>query len=181
VTRALVVLLGTLAVAGGCAAHDDPDIDAAAAYEGSPIYWLTEEFEGHELEHIGGLEEDATAIVLVYGTCDHGGSLNGGCAPPLQLQIFPLCHHLDVVTRNPIWRTREVRGGPVGHIDGAPVLFTRTKQVKVYRGQGSDRGMPMRALDLLHSLNDVEPFIPALGPIPPPAEGVLDGEVACSE
>ncbi len=73
-----------------------------------------------------------------------------------------------------------VRGAPVGHIDGAPVLFARTKQVKVYRGQGSDPGMPLRALEVLHSLNEFEPFIPSLGPIPPPADGVLEGEVPCT-
>jgi hypothetical protein len=139
---------------------------------------LTEEFEGHELVRLDGYA-DGGAYALDYGTCDPGVGLEARCSSPLQLQIFPLCYQLDAVTRNPIWRTREVRGAPVGHIDGAPVLFTRTKQVKVYRGQGSDPGMPMRALELLHSLNDVEPFIPALGPIPPPPLGVLEGDVRC--
>ena len=59
------------------------------------------------------------------------------------------------------------------------MLFTRTQQVKVYRGQGSDRGMPIRALEILHSLNDVEPFIAAHAPIPPPPSGVLEGDVPC--
>jgi hypothetical protein len=161
---------------------DEVDIDAAAAYEGSPIYWLTEEFEGHELEEIRGLDDDATPIELVYGTCEvDGGFESRGCFPPLRLQIFPLCHELDVATRNPIWQERDVRGAPVGYLDPGPVLFTRTKQVRVYRGEGTDRGTPMRALELLHSLNDVEPFIAALGPIPPPPEGVLEGDVPCTD
>jgi hypothetical protein len=175
--RALALVLVALAVSacGG----GEVDIDAAAEYEDSPIYWLTEEFEGHELTHIGGLDDEATAILLVYGTCEPVGS-DEGCPPPLQLQIFPLCYHLDVATQNTIWRTREVRGAPVGTLDSAPVLFTRTTQVKVYRGQGSTPGMEMRALELLHSLNDVEPFIAALGPIPPPPDGVLEGDVPCT-
>jgi hypothetical protein len=180
VTRALAVLLGAVAVGARCAGGDEVDIDAAAAFQRFPIYWLTEEFEGHELTHISELGETNPGATLVYGTCDRGSGLNGGSAPPLQIQQMPLCSHLDAATRNPIWRTREVRGAPVGSLDDAPLLFTQTRQVKVYLGQGSSRGMALRALELLHSLNDVEPFIPALGPIPPPPQGVLEGDVPCT-
>lgn len=179
--RALAVLVGALALAAGCAGGGGVDIDGAAEFDRFPIYWLTEEFEGHELTHISELGETNPGVTLVYGTCDRGSGLNGGCAPTLQLQEMPLCFHLDTATSNPIWRTREIRGAPVGSQDGALVLFTRTRQIKVYRGQGSNRGMPMRALEILHSLNEVEPFIPALAPIPPPPEGVLEGDVPCTE
>jgi hypothetical protein len=178
VRRTLSILVALLAAAAvGCAGGDDPDIDAAAEFDRFPIYWLTEEFEGHELTYISELGESSPGVTLVYGTCETSG--DGGCAPPLQLQSFPLCFQLDEIARNPVWRTRTVRGAPVGSHDGAAVLFTRTRYVKVYRGQGSDRRMPMRALELVHSLNDVEPFIAALGPIPPPPAGVLGGERLC--
>jgi hypothetical protein len=176
--RALAAAL-VLLVAVGCA-HEDPDVDAAAEFERFPIYWLGESFEGHELEHISELGETNPGVTIVYGTCDHSG-FNGGCAPTLQLQEMPLCFHLDTATRNPIWRTREIRGAPVGSQDGALVLFTRTRQIKVYRGEGSNRGMPMRALETLRSLNDVEPVLAAGGPFPPPAPGVLEGDVPCSD
>jgi hypothetical protein len=175
--RVVALALAALAV-GGCAGRDEPDVDGAAAFDRFPIYWLTAEFEGHELTYISELNEAVPGVTLVYGTCEPSGS-DGGCAPPLQLQLMPLCNHLDDVAGNPIWCRREVRGAPVGSIDSAPVLFTRTMQVKVYRGKGSDPGTPLRALDALHSLNDVEPFIPAGGPIPPPPDGVLEGEVNC--
>jgi hypothetical protein len=175
----LVLGLALLALAGGCGGSDQPDVDAAAEFDRFPIYWLTEEFEGHELVRLDGYA-DGGVYALDYRTCDPP-AFDGGCASPLQLQIFPLCYQLAEVTRNPIWRRRTVRGAPVGHIDGAPVLFTRTMQVKVYRGQGSDRDMPMRALEILHSLNDAEPFIPALGSIPPPPDGVLEGDVPCTD
>jgi hypothetical protein len=51
------------------------------------------------------------------------------------------------------WKRREVRGAPVGTIDDAPVLFTDRVQVEVYRGQGSDPGLPLRALRALRSVN----------------------------
>lgn len=176
--RMLAGLVALLAV-GGCASGDEPDVDAAAEFDRFPIYWLTEEFEGHELTYLSELGGTSPGVTIVYGTCDPGYGDDARCAPPPQLQEVPLCSHLDEVARNPIWRTRTVRGAPVGSHDGAPVLFTRTRQVKVYRGEGSDAGMPKRALELLHSLNDAEPFIPALGPIPPPPDGVLEGEVNC--
>ena len=114
---------------------------------------------------------------LVYGTCR--ASSDSGCAPPVQIQIGPLCDQLDAVTRNPIWKTRRIRGAPVGTIDGAPVLLTRRAQVKVYRGVGSDEGIERRVLLALRSLNHLPPRIGAVGPIPPPAPGVLEGTAPC--
>jgi hypothetical protein len=47
----------------------------------------------------------------------------------------------------PVWKRRRVRGAPVGtNPDGTPVLFTLRIQVKVYRGEGSDAGLPLRVL-----------------------------------
>jgi hypothetical protein len=169
------------ALAAGCAALEEkPDLEAAREFDRFPIYWLGESFEGHDLSRLSGLEDDATAVGLVYGTCDVGGEYHSSCLPPLQLQIFPLCHHLDTVAINPAWKTRKVRGAPVGYLDG-PVLFTRRVYVKVFRGEGSDRSTALRALEQLHSLNDVEPVITRRGQIPGPSPGVLEGESFCKD
>lgn len=92
----------------------------------------------------------------------------------------PLCTHLDVVAGAPIWKRRSIRGAPVGTIDSAPVLFSRRVQVKIYRGEGSDPGLPWRALNALRSANDVAPVIGPTDPIPAPAPGVLAGTRACA-
>src|SRR5919201_1635088 len=64
--------------------------------------------------------------------------------------------------RDPAWMTRHVRGAPVGrNPDGAPVLFSRRVQVKVYRGQGSDSDLPLRVLRDIRSINSVAPSIRA--------------------
>jgi hypothetical protein len=60
------------------------------------------------------------------------------------------------------------------------VLFTSRVQVKVYRGQGSDPGLPMRALRALRSANAVEPVIDAGDPIPPAPRAVLAGTAPCA-
>jgi hypothetical protein len=69
----------------------------------------------------------------------------------------------------------------LGTQDAAPVLLTERTQIKVYRGEGTDTGMALRALDALRSLNTVSPVITATDPIPPPAPGVVDGEQPCTD
>jgi hypothetical protein len=154
------------------------DIEAARSFDRYPLYWVGERFEKWDLEHVdlaaGGFS------TFIYGTCEIEVGTDGGCPPPLQIQIQPLCAHLETVARAPIWKQREVRGAPVGTIDSAPVLFTNRVQVKVYRGQGSDPGLPMRALRALRSANDVEPTIGSDDLILPAPRSVLSGTAPCS-
>jgi hypothetical protein len=176
-------LLSTTGIAaGGCTrtvGEGTPDIEAARHFDGYPLYWVGERFESWELEHVdvgnGGF------ATFSYGTCQLPVPAEGGCAVPLQIQIQPLCAHLDVVARAPIWKQRRVRGAPVGTIDSAPVLFSTRVQVKVYRGQHSDPGLPMRALRALRSVNRVAPIISADDPIPPAPRAVLSGSTPCSQ
>ncbi|HEU5263125.1 MAG TPA: hypothetical protein VFU34_00705 [Gaiellaceae bacterium] len=175
--RALVaVFVGALCT--GCLSGNDVDaeLEAARAYDELPLYWVGDEFEGFELSHVstGGM-----AVGFVYGTCEISG--DHGCPPPLQIQIFPLCFHLDVATVNDRWQRRELRSAPVGVLDSAPVMFTQRTQIKVYRGQGSTPGLAIRTLQALRSLNDVPPRIGRVGPIPPPAPGVLEGTAPCPD
>jgi hypothetical protein len=153
----------------------DPLAGAARRFDRHPLYWVGERFERWELEHF----DAGNFVTFVYGRCEPGEA--GGCPPPLEIQIQPLCAHLEVVARAPIWRRRSVRGAPVGTIDSAPVLFTNRVQVKVYRGEGSDPGLPMRALRALRSANEVEPVIGAGDPIPPAPRAILSGSRRCED
>lgn len=154
----------------------DPDVEAARKFDRHPLYWVGERFERWDLEHVG--VDHGEFVTFSYGTCEITGT-EGGCPAPLQIQIQPLCAHLSAVARAPIWRRRTVRGAPVGTIDSAPVLFTNRVQVKVYRGQGSDPGLPMRALRALRSANEVAPVIDADDAIPPAPRAVLAGRAPC--
>jgi hypothetical protein len=173
-----------LVLAGGCSFDDQPDdkpdIDKAASFQAFPLYWLGESFEGHDIETIGGLAGEGSAVVLTYGTCDISG-FESSCASPVQLQISPLCDNLISVTRSQIWRTRTIRGAPVGTEDNAPVLYSRRIQIKVYRGEGTDSGSALRAIAALRSLNREPPVISASDPIPPPAPGILGGDRVCTD
>lgn len=178
------VFLAVLALAAialvGCTqtvGEGDPDIDAARTFDAYPLYWVGGRFEDWDLEHASVNPDGFSSFI--YGTCELPIFADGGCPPPLEIQIQPLCAHLDVVATNSVWRRRAVRGAPVGTIDGAPVVFTSRVQVKVYRGQGSDPGLPMRALQALQSVNSVEPIVDADDPIPPGSRAVLSGTVPC--
>jgi hypothetical protein len=175
-------------IAVGCSTHtavreSQPDVAAAREFGLYPLYWVGERFEDWNLAHVDVV--NPPFAVFIYGTCkidDPDGLLGpegGSCQAPLEIQIQPLCAHLDAVARAPIWRRRQVRGAPVGTIDSAPVLFTNRVQVKVYRGQGSDPGLPTRALRALRSINDVAPVINEDDAIPPAETALLAGTKRC--
>lgn len=169
-----LIAIGTSACGGGAV-----DADAARNFRGYPLYWVGTHFERWDLEYVDvGNGEFST---FVYGTCEVEG-FDGGCSPPLTIQIQPLCSHLDVVASAPIWQRSRVRGAPVGtNLDGAPVLFTDRVQAKVYRGQGWDPGLPLRAMQALQSANDVEPVLTVGEQITGASRAVLSGAKPCSD
>ena len=175
-TTILLILVAT-----GCAANrSDVDLDKARQFDRFPLYWVGERFEKWDLTTIDGLDYPSYFVTFVYGNCEPRDGEQPSCSPPLQIQLSPLCQHLDVVSESPIWKRRRVRGAPLGqNPDGAPVLLSRAAQVKVYRGKGSDPGVPLRALRALRSINDVRPLISPTGRIPAPMSGVLDGRQKC--
>jgi hypothetical protein len=183
--RVSTTLLVIGLLAAGCSGAASPpdrltDVRAARQFESFALYWLGERFEKWELTEIVGLDERTEFVTLVYGDCEPSGGLQPSCTPPLEVQVFPLCPHLDVVARDPIWRHRRIRGAPVGTIDRAPVLFTAGAQVKVYEGEDADRGAALRALRALRSLNDVPPVIGPAARIPAPPAGILSQERRCT-
>jgi hypothetical protein len=174
---AVAIALAALVAVGGCTVGRGPDVESARTFEGYPLYWVGERFEKWDLEY-AEVRPDGFST-FIYGTCEIEPFSDGGCAPPLAIQVQPLCAHLDAVAANPVWKRREVRGAPVGTIDSAPVLFASRVQVKVYWGQGGDPGAPMRALEALESANLVPPVIGPDDPIPPAPREVLAGEAPC--
>lgn len=168
---ALLLLVG----AAGCGAHvPTADLDSARRFDAFPVYWVGEDFEGWKLTHVA---RTPGFVSLIYGTCTAASDM--GCSPPLELQLSPLCAHLSVVARAPVWRGRRVRGAPVGEIDSAPVLFARRTQVKVYTGERSTPGLAFRALRALRSLNGAAPVVAERERIPPARGDVLAGTAPC--
>jgi hypothetical protein len=180
----VVAVVAALAVfnGAGCGrgAGQNADVARAEQFASLPLYWVGPRFEKWDLTTIQGLNRSGEFVSFIYGTCRPRGGEQPSCAPPFEIQIFPLCIHLDVVASAPVWKRRRVRGAPVGrNPDGAPVLFTQRIQVKIYRGEGSDAGLPLRVLHRLRSINRVPPVIDPEDTIPPPPPGLLEGTRPC--
>jgi hypothetical protein len=178
VIRASLVVLVAAVCFSACTTRDEDvaaDLAKARAFNAYPLYWAGDRFEEWELEHVE--TEYTTFATFVYGDCQPLISFgsDGGCAPPLQIQIGGLCDHLDLVTRDRTWRHRRIRGAPVGRFDGAPMLFTEQVQIKVYWGKGADEAAALRMLRALRSLNMLGAQLGPDDPIPPPRPGVLEG------
>jgi hypothetical protein len=167
---------------GACSADgtSKADVEQARRFDAFPLYWTGQRFEKWELEAIDGLDGPARLVTFIYGTCTPHDGDEPSCVPPIEIQLSPLCSHLDVVAARPIWRHRRIREAPVGsNPDGAPVLFSSRAQVKVYRGEGTDPAVALRVPRALRSLNRVKPVIALDGPIPAPPHAVLTGTRAC--
>jgi hypothetical protein len=172
----VVLLLGGCSAAGGTSKA----VNKAKRFEAFPLYWAGPRFEKWELEAIDGLDGPAKYVTFMYGTCTPHDGDEPSCVPPIEIQLSPLCFHLDVVAARPIWRHRRIRGAPVGsNPDGAPVLFSSGAQVKVYRGEGADPAVALRVFRALRSLNRVRPVIASDGRIPAPPHAVLTGTRGC--
>ena len=153
--------------------------ESIRSYFASPLYWLGTRFERWELSAILGPAQPDGTISFIYGACTPSDGEQPSCAPPIELQVTPLCRHLENVAKNPIWRRRHIRSAPVGTIDNAPVLFSNSAQVQVYTAD-SDLGLALRALRALRSANHMEPVISADEPIPAAPVAVLAGTRTCS-
>jgi len=176
--RAILIVLVSMA-AFGCASDDKADVDSAKAFDAFPLYWPGETFEGFDVSLIDGVFEGTERVSIIYGSCQPSGTFEPSCRPPVSIQITRLCFHLDAVNLPP--QPRQVRGAPVGGQDGAPVLLTRRTQIKVYQGEGTDRGISLRALRALRSLNAVAPVISETDPIPGAPPGVISGRRPCPD
>lgn len=159
----------------GEALHPAASAPAAVRdFKGFPLYWLGPSFGDWKLSSAAAPPSPSSPASFIYGDCTPES--DSGCAPPLEVQITPLCPHLRSATSNPVWHRRRVRGAPVGRF-GGPVLFSRRAQVKVF---APDEETALRALGRLRSANRVAPVIDSHQPIPGARSTVLAGRRPCS-
>jgi len=155
-TRAATVLALVLSLSA-CSEDAKDDISELRA-SGSPLYWLGEEFDGLPLTH-------ADERLIVYGTCEPESDT--GCAPPLQLQHWPLARrHPSKFTYTPGTPAACTRGTVGGRTVAA---FATTGGLEVYFGRTivvvfSDWPRSVRAVKALRPIDGTSP-IPK-----PPAE-----------
>ena len=164
----LVVVL--LAVLGGCASGS-VDLSEYRRPEVPPTYWLGETFEGLELTDAHGGPEGPT---FVYGTCE--SSSNGGCAPPLELQHWPLSKRPPGSFELPPGEPAACRRVPSARVTAA--AFATSGGVEVYLGDRvvvlfGDEELIRKARPRLRPVKEQKPALP-----PPPA-WVLESLARC--
>ncbi|MDQ2910327.1 MAG: hypothetical protein M3R39_04830 [Actinomycetota bacterium] len=170
--RRAAAILGFVLLASSCGSRGDivptvKDVDANLARARAvavPLYYAGRSFAGLPLTHVE-LEGPGRAF-FVYGTCViPAGQTEGGCAPPVQIQLFPFdpgqwrravaCH-----------RRRSLLGVPTARHDGL-VLFTGRTVVKIYaRSHAEDRRVALT----LRRVGDDKP----LRRLPPPTAPVRE-------
>ena len=154
-------LVALVAVIAGCAGSRPVDISELRRPGAPPAYWLGRSFEGLPLTEV--LHPDSPTFV--YGTCEP--SSDAGCAPPLELQHWPLAKR-----RPGAFEMAPGQATPCRSVRGARVTaarFATTGGVEVYLGDrvvvlfGAER-LIQAALRELRPVKTQQPALP-----PPPA------------
>jgi hypothetical protein len=154
-----IVALAILTLAIGCGGPDEVDVSEFRRAGAPPAYWLGRSFDGLPLTdaHTGPGGEPT----FVYGTCTP--SSDTGCAPPLELQHWPLSR------RDP--RKFEIAPGEptpcrlVGDGRITAAQFVTTGGTELYLGDrvvvvfASDERLPA-VLRELRALSAQEPALP---------------------
>ena len=156
----------------------DSDFEAfPSEFDEFPIYWVGEEFGGHELRKIirqvsldSGLR-DQNSVTFLYGTCviepGPDGRIDGGCPPPLQIIVQPYCIVPPELVGNGTRPSgiEKIRGGADAVGSGGDIrLWTGDVTVKVY----APLELEDEVIDALTSPNGLG--VAAGEDMPPPAD-----------
>jgi hypothetical protein len=171
-----VVLVAALAACGGSPGAELggtvhlSDVRRAGA---PPAYWLGERFSGLPLTAISGSAERPN---FVYGTCEPVGS-DGGCAPPLQLQHWPLTARSPALFQVTPDRRASCRLLKANGVTAA--IFETTGGVEVYLGRRVVVLFGERSL-IRSAMSGLRPVTPQQPPLPPPPAWVVDELRRCA-
>jgi hypothetical protein len=160
--------------ASGTAAAGNYSLEQAKVFEDFPLYAPGEAHGDLPLTAVERRFDDApdappvraNYVDFIYGTCEAPEG-EGGCAPPLSVQVWAACE------RNPMAYGPEIaREGPVD-VRGVPAYFfeegrrlelsTGTSTVVIFAPSRDE------ALTAANALEGVNNQVPAGAPLPPPA------------
>lgn len=169
--------------------HSDLRPEQAGRFSDFALYSLGESFEGLELAAITRRDDaadpydavSANYVGFLYGDCE--ALDDDGCAPPLEVQVWPAC-----VRNLSSYQLTPVAGSELPHEDvqvrGVPgAVFEEGTRLEVYSGEetivlfGDDEAQLLRAAAALSSVaaDGVEPG----EPLPAPAPDALAGGLSC--
>lgn len=156
-------------------ARGNSSLAAARAFSQFPLYFVGEAFEGLQLVAV---ERHPAQVGFLYGTCSipmGGDGAQGGCAPPLAVQVWPACvRDSSRYPFAPDERIR-VRGVAAAFYEGHRRLELSTGEVTVVLfGQERDQLIAAAA-----ALRGVNAPVPGLVGLPRPAPIAVRGRPSC--
>ena len=121
-------------------------------------------------------------VLFVYGTCELP-PIDGGCAPPLQVQVWPACRRNPAVIDLAPDESVTVRGLPAHFYEDHTRLEFTTGRSTVVLFDSEHVGAEARqflltAAEQLRGVN--VPAAPVVD-LPAPAEGALNGRLRCGD
>jgi hypothetical protein len=144
-----------------------------------PVYYSGESVDGHSLREVLGdptLQENKrdTVWILIYGKCEDPPD-EGGCPYPLQIHSYSTCTRWAAqLHRNPrrLFNLRGAKATRLFQGGGAALeLFTGRTTITI---SATDQNILDAAVRSLRTVHQKHP-----APLPPPAPGSLEGELAC--
>jgi hypothetical protein len=145
-------------------------IQEARDFKGWPLWWLGESFDSLNLAYVlpftnGDGSSEVDRIGFIYGTCTQPTGSEGGCAPPLSLQIEPLCKTLPEMIMG-------FERSDLFDFRGAKALWVDERQLGVWTGDSAvfvfgSRDRILRAADVIVPLGNVQVALTGSN-LPPP-------------
>ncbi len=150
----------------------------AQGFEGFPVYDAGPSVAGLPLVAVLRRNDAPTDYVsFIYGDCQAADDM--GCAPPVEVQVWPACVRNPSLYGSPKGPTPEktvVRGVPAAFVDNDGLrleIQTGTSTVVVFARSRDE------ALTVADALRGVNVAAGQTVPLPPPAAGAMNGTLRC--
>jgi hypothetical protein len=162
--RALAALAAAAVAAGGCSWTGEPVGDALQDVRDRPgpkPYFVGETFEDLPLTAISGRDMPLT---FIYGDCDIPFGSDGGCAPPLEVQVWPIERRPPGIISEMVECRRVTVRGTLGAFYGSDLdLYVGGQTVVIFADT------QQRALRAAEALRPVDADRASAGDLPAPA------------
>ena len=149
----------------------------ARAFDDYPLYFAGDRVEGLPLVTVLRRSDTADFVSFVYGDCTPDDDM--GCAPPLEIQVWPACRrHLALYGSSSLGPTLErmtVRGVPAAVLDGGTRLELQTGRSPVVVFADARA----RLARIAGKLRSLEAPVPRGALLPTPVAGAVEGELDC--
>lgn len=172
----------SLLFAGSAPARQSPsaapfDLAQARIFSEFPLYDAGDRVDGLPLTAVLRRADTADFVSFVYGDCVARDDL--GCAPPLEIQVWPACRrNLGLYEPSspgtPLPERTTVRGVPAAYFEDCERLELQTGSSTIVVFAGS-RARLVRAAGALRPLG----ARPTSGPLPAPEAGAVAGGLRC--